>query len=258
VLPVERGRPGLRIVRAALTAILLMTACAGSAASAGRKPVKREVPWDMAALSKAPKVHPTDVRPAKGMRSFFYEGAMYKGKPTWVFAYFATPKGKPPRGGWPAVVCAHGGGGTAYPGWVRKWNSHGYAAIAMDLEGHLPRLGRPRVDPRTRIVQTKYAASRDFTEAWVYYTTGGGRLKDRKWEFIRCKIGKRELVGWSSARSRGYRSVEPCSCGTTRKHRTTSDYCNSRVHCSGSAECSESAFEIVSKAAGGQRSNPNP
>jgi dienelactone hydrolase len=72
------------------------------------------------------------------MRSFFYEGAAYKGKPTWVFAYFATPEGKPPEGGWPAVVCAHGGGGTAYPDWVKKWNQSGYAAIAMDLEGHLP------------------------------------------------------------------------------------------------------------------------
>ena len=33
---------------------------------------------------------------------------------------------------------AHGGGGTAYPEWVRFWNKKGYAAIAMDLEGHLP------------------------------------------------------------------------------------------------------------------------
>jgi dienelactone hydrolase len=37
-----------------------------------------------------------------------------------------------------AAVCAHGGGGSAYPDWVREWNKHGYAAIAMDLEGHLP------------------------------------------------------------------------------------------------------------------------
>jgi len=385
--------------RLLLVAVLLVTVCAGPAASAEPKAVKREVPWDRSVLSKAPTVHRTDARPAKGMHSFFYEGMMYKGKPTWVFAYFATPKGKPPRGGWPAVVCAHGGGGTAYPGWVRKWNSHGYAAIAMDLEGHLPGgkhhgvegsfptgqghknagparidwfgdrdlpgeeqwfyhavadviransllraspaindekigltgiswggtvvstvagvdprfafvipvygagfihesdnpglaqwfppknmtpeqfrdyrakwdpsahlpharmpmlfvgsvadpvfqidifaksanaaggpavlcvrpwmihghgngwddaceiydfadsivkggkplplLGRPEVDPRTRIVRTKYAASRDFTEAWVYYTTAGGRWKGRKWEFIQCRIGKRELV----------------------------------------------------------------
>jgi dienelactone hydrolase len=100
-------------------------------------PIARSV-WNLPALGKPPQVHPSTDRPAAGMRSLFYEGADYKGKPTWVFAYYAAPKGDPPAGGWPAVVCAHGGGGTAYPGWVREWNNRGYAAIAMDLEGHLP------------------------------------------------------------------------------------------------------------------------
>ena len=99
---------------------------------------KRSVVWDLKALFKTPKVHKTEARPAKSLRSFFYEGANYKGKPTWVFAYYATPGGDPPTGGWPAVICAHGGGGTAYPEWVRFWNQRGYAALAMDLEGHLP------------------------------------------------------------------------------------------------------------------------
>jgi len=117
---------------------LLMTASAVPAVSAESKPANRVMAWDDATLVKAPKVYPADQRPAKGMRSLFYEGADYKGKPTWVFAYYAAPQGAPPAGGWPAVVCAHGGGGTAYPNWVRFWNNHGYAAIAMDLEGHLP------------------------------------------------------------------------------------------------------------------------
>ena len=107
------------------------------AAPPGFNPAAVEV-WNGAALAQPPKVHPAEQRPAKGMRSLFYEGADYKGQPTWIFAYYATPGGEPPEGGWPAVVCAHGGGGTAYPAWIRKWNSHGYAAIAMDLEGHLP------------------------------------------------------------------------------------------------------------------------
>jgi len=119
-------------------AALLMLVCAGPAVSAEPKPVNREIPWDVSALSKPPKVYPATERPANGMRAFFYEGADYKGKPTWVFAYYATPGGTPPAGGWPAVVCAHGGGGTAYPNWVREWTKRGYAAIAMDLEGHLP------------------------------------------------------------------------------------------------------------------------
>ena len=100
--------------------------------------IKRKVVWDLKALFKTPKVHKTEERPAKGIRSFFYEGAKYKGEPTWVFAYYSAPQGDPPPGGWPAVICAHGGGGTAYPEWVRFWNNRGYAALAMDLEGHLP------------------------------------------------------------------------------------------------------------------------
>ena len=99
---------------------------------------KREIVWDLKSLFKTPRIHKTEERPAKGLRSFFYEGASYKGKPTWVFAYYSTPEGDPPPGGWPAVICAHGGGGTAYPEWVRFWNNRGYAALAMDLEGHLP------------------------------------------------------------------------------------------------------------------------
>ncbi|MCX5653295.1 MAG: acetylxylan esterase [Planctomycetota bacterium] len=116
----------------------LMMAWAGAAVAAETEPLKRVIPWDMAALSKTPAIHPATERPANGMRSFFYEGADYKGNPAWVFAYYAAPGGTPPAGGWPAAVCAHGGGGSAYPDWVREWNKHGYAAIAMDLEGHLP------------------------------------------------------------------------------------------------------------------------
>ncbi len=102
------------------------------------EPIRRTVVWDTKALFKTPKVHKTEDRPAKGLRAFFYEGANYKGKPTWVFAYYGKPEGTPPTEGWPAVICAHGGGGTAYPEWVRFWNQRGYAALAMDLEGHLP------------------------------------------------------------------------------------------------------------------------
>ena len=101
-------------------------------------PLDRVMAWDTKALFEKPKVHETKERPAKGLRSFFYEGVDYKGNPTKVFAYYGAPKGKAPDDGWPAVVCAHGGGGTAYPEWVRFWNNKGYAAIAMDLEGHLP------------------------------------------------------------------------------------------------------------------------
>lgn len=101
-------------------------------------PPARVVVWDVAALAQVPPLHETTECAVPGMRGFFYEGADYKGKPTWVFAYYAAPPGEPPAGGWPAAVCSHGGGGTAFPDWVKAWNQHGYAAIAMDQEGHLP------------------------------------------------------------------------------------------------------------------------
>ncbi len=159
---------------------MFLISAAAPAWSAESAPLKRVIPWDMVALSKAPAVHQTDLRPAKGLKSFFHEGADYKGKPTWVFAYYSAPQGTPPAGGWPAVVCAHGGGGTAYPGWVRFWNNHGYAAISMDLEGHLPGgnahgiegnfptdVGHPNAGPK-RIDWFGDRALPD-TEQWYYH-----------------------------------------------------------------------------------------
>ncbi|MBJ06760.1 MAG: hypothetical protein CMO40_06550 [Verrucomicrobiaceae bacterium] len=121
----------------AMISMLIFCMVLGVAITGEEEP-KRVLVWETKELFRRPKVHATGERPAAGMRSFFYEGAGYKGNPTRVFAYYAAPKGPKPAGGWPAVVCAHGGGGTAFPDWVRHWNRQGYAAIAMDLEGHLP------------------------------------------------------------------------------------------------------------------------
>lgn len=96
-------------------------------------------PWNMQELYQTPLMYPSDSCKMRGFESFFYEGAIYKTKPTKVFAYYKTPEGKVPPGGWPAVICVHGGGGTAFPEWVQAWVDHGYAAIAMDVEGHLPK-----------------------------------------------------------------------------------------------------------------------
>lgn len=96
-------------------------------------------PWDTVELYKTPKAYPTDSCKLDGFKSFFYEGLEYKANRTRVFAYYKKPVGISPPGGWPAVICVHGGGGTAFSEWVQTWVDHGYAAIAMDLEGHLPK-----------------------------------------------------------------------------------------------------------------------
>ena len=111
-------------------------------------PAARKTPWDLAALLRVPALQATQECAAPGMRSFFFEGLEYKTKLTSVFAYYAAPAGQPPAGGWPAVVCAHGDDGTAFPDWVKTWNENGYAAISMDLEGRLPNhRGHPNAGP---------------------------------------------------------------------------------------------------------------
>jgi dienelactone hydrolase len=48
------------------------------------------------------------------------------------------------------MVLVHGGGGTAFAQWVRRWTSHGYAAIAMDTCGAVPKgtYGHWQPDPQ--------------------------------------------------------------------------------------------------------------
>lgn len=130
--------------------------------------------WNMDEALQVPSVTLSTNYTIEGMQSFFYDGIDFQGKPTQVYAYYKAPAGLPPKGGWPAVVCVHGGGGTAFYEWVQEWVDHGYAAIAMDLEGHLPDLDkktsdRPAFDGSG---PTRYGVFFDFDrpmeEQWFY------------------------------------------------------------------------------------------
>ncbi|WP_158606704.1 alpha/beta hydrolase family protein [Paenibacillus ginsengarvi] len=94
-------------------------------------------PWNMEQLFRSPRIDPSDVTAASGIRSVFYEGLPYKGKETRIFAHYGIPEAAEGEKV-PAVVLVHGGGGTAYEEWVQLWMKRGYAAIAMDLEGNVP------------------------------------------------------------------------------------------------------------------------
>lgn len=108
-------------------------------------------PWNLAELHKTPKFE--WIEKGEPVRSLFYEGENYNGKPTRVFAYYASPrtlgiamKNEPH----PAVVLVHGGGGTAFREWAELWARKGYAAIAMDLAGHRPMAGKNAHDRNNR------------------------------------------------------------------------------------------------------------
>ncbi len=95
-----------------------------------------EIPWDFENLSAAPKFE--WIEQAGGVRSLRYVGEEFRGKPTHVFAYYASPATLGNAGAgetFPGIVLVHGGGGTAFSKWAEIWAKRGYAAIAMDLAG---------------------------------------------------------------------------------------------------------------------------
>lgn len=97
-------------------------------------------PWNVTALQTiVPEVK--WIRQDQPVHSLTYAGEMFQGRPTEVFAFYASPitLGEQNSGDkFPGVVLIHGGGGTAFADWVYLWAKRGYAAIAMDLAGCRP------------------------------------------------------------------------------------------------------------------------
>jgi len=121
--------------------VLCLSVAAADAFGQSDSPRATEAsPWNLESLSEAPHVKWIDK--TGPIRSLTYQGERYKGRPSEVFAFYATPgtvAGDPSRDRrLPAVVLVHGGGGTAFAEWVWLWAKRGYAAIAMDLSGRRP------------------------------------------------------------------------------------------------------------------------
>jgi cephalosporin-C deacetylase-like acetyl esterase len=112
----------------AFTALLLLTLHHSRAAAAAPNP------WDLKALSQAPKFTDDPTHSADGVKALFFDAVSWKGQPTRVFAYYGAPKVQAGTRV-PGMVLVHGGGGSAFIPWVKLWVSRGYAAIAMDTCG---------------------------------------------------------------------------------------------------------------------------
>jgi dienelactone hydrolase len=72
------------------------------------------------------------------VKAIWLDGVSFGGKATKVFAYIGFPEGASADNKVPAIVLQHGGGGYAYPNWVKLWNDRGYAAIAVGNTGYFP------------------------------------------------------------------------------------------------------------------------
>jgi hypothetical protein len=91
-------------------------------------------PWLDDGHGQTPGYERDPNRGADGVQALFYDGPVWKGKPTRIFAYYGAPRDAA-SGRVPAMVLVHGGGGSAFIPWVQLWVARGYAAIAMDTCG---------------------------------------------------------------------------------------------------------------------------
>ena len=120
--------------------VMLAWACSVPSSLAREpSPIPTSAPWDLQALKdNVPEMQWMDADAPGNVRPLTYQGHAYRGKPTSVFAWYASP---PTLGlettdtTFPGIVLVHGGGGTAFSKWAELWARRGYAAISMDLAG---------------------------------------------------------------------------------------------------------------------------
>ncbi len=77
-------------------------------------------------------------RQYQNLTGLFFDGLNFHGNPTKVFCWYGVPESLKKGEKAPAVVLVHGGGGTVFPDWVKKWTDRGYVAISIALEGQVP------------------------------------------------------------------------------------------------------------------------
>ncbi len=125
-----------------------------------------------------------------GIHAILFEGAPCGGKQTKFFAYIGFPEGASEQSKVPSMVLQHGGGGFAFPEWVRQWNMRGYAAIAISNTGYIPKYnGNPEfyaLDSWTRETgedwiltpdnDTTEMADGDLDTQWLYHAVISGML----------------------------------------------------------------------------------
>ena len=91
--------------------------------------------WETPTYEFAEDLNPENSEFA-GIKAFFLNSPVrYNGKPTKIMGYVGFPKGASASAKVPGIVLVHGGGGTAFADWVKRWNDRGYAAVSIDTEG---------------------------------------------------------------------------------------------------------------------------
>ncbi|MDF7806605.1 acetylxylan esterase [Pontiellaceae bacterium B12219] len=121
--------------------------------------VERQEVQALGELTSAPNmIEAAGFAPDGNIRAIYYDALDFKGNPTKVFAWLGLPEKQ--KGKVPGIVLVHGGGGTAFKEWVRKWNDQGFAAISIAVEGQ---------------IDVKDPTSADRAKAWKQHDWPGPR-----------------------------------------------------------------------------------
>lgn len=111
--------------------------------------------WNFEQLKQVPEYRDAGFADSesKGLKAILFDGVPVNGKKSPVFAYIGMPKTPVPPGGYPGIVLIHGGGGTAFPAFVKLWNSYGYAVIALDWYNQRPVVANPEKEGEGQVKQ---------------------------------------------------------------------------------------------------------
>ena len=156
--------------------------------------------WDLEKLTPPPEMKWLDS--SSPIRSLTYAGEVYRGQPTSVFAFYATPGtitgDTADDKNLPAVVLVHGGGGTAFAEWVWLWAQRGYAVIAMDLSGRRPDapvFKDGHLVPNTRVSRTRLDdGGPEHGHPEKFDTVGGDVDDDWPWHAVASVIRAHSLI----------------------------------------------------------------
>ncbi|MFA7173298.1 MAG: hypothetical protein WC340_07765 [Kiritimatiellia bacterium] len=120
--------------------VILQTWCSGGLVAEAEFREAPEKYWDSSELFKVPMFRDSPFADSKcaGLRDLLVTGAEVEGKPAEFFAYVGYPDTPAPRGGFPGILLIHGGGGTAYPQYIKLWLDQGYAVMALDWYNQRP------------------------------------------------------------------------------------------------------------------------
>ena len=105
--------------------------------------------WRIDELFAAPAFRELDdpVSAWPGLKSLMVSGKGPNDTSAEFFCYYGRPEGPAPEGGFPGVVLAHGGGGTAFPNYTKEWIDRGFAVIALDWYNQRPAPGLTNAPP---------------------------------------------------------------------------------------------------------------